>query len=175
MADVKVDTLHVDSVTVDIFFDGKQFFYADLFEERLQRPSIERLKDLIVERVRAGALEVEVPVSLVEYDSDKGADGVEIEDVVLIRLERRRGRPVYRSADGRVDVYQGWSNHVMTKRLSAESRATIRRLRQAVYDAEQAWTRWVERMRLEDEGRTLLADAKAQKIAEKLATKATDG
>lgn len=162
----QVGTLDVDRQDVALFFDGSKHFYADVLGERVNAPSMDRLKEKVRERLRAGDLKLAIPATLVYVDEDQGASGVRFKDILLVGTHGGSGKVVYRDGT-RTDTFTHYRSEVLTNRLSKQAKDKVRAMREAIHKASQAWDRWQEAVALENNGKDLIEQEKARLIAAK--------
>lgn len=167
-SDSKVGDFTVDRVKVDLMFDGSKEFFAIVVGERLKATSLDRLKDKLRDRLRAGALQLAIPAALIDADEDTGK--VTYTEVELTGASQTgySGRVLYRLlSDGPgapVRDHDGYRNEFLTLRLKPAAVEKVRQLVKAVYDSKRAWERWSDDVRLEDGGKTLIAQEKQKLI-----------
>lgn len=172
MKETQVGTLEVDRHQVELFFDGSKIFYADVLGERLKAPSMDRLKDKVRERLRAGDLKLAIPATILEFDDEKGQSGVSFTDVELIGTHGGSGKVTYREIEGgRIDTYSDYYRQTLMDRLDDRQRTRLKGLRDRVHRAARAWEKALETLQLEENGKVVIAQEKQRLIAEKLAAK----
>ena len=136
-------TEDIDGTSVAIYIDEEGKFTArtpGAIGEWTKADSLKALIDKVRKRLRTSQLRLEIPMTLLKTGKDYWRDSEKnkapvAEPVILTGLHARTNKALLTRADGSKVTYDGYSDGILTRRVSQEEAtewvATITALRQA--------------------------------------------